>query len=130
MLKCSKCHKSLPEVKFNKANTTRGYQYVCKSCHVRTYREYRKKFADRYTKARALQRYGLKPEEFEALRKRQKGKCGVCKCKPKRMCVDHDHKTGKIRGLLCHKCNSAIGILGDTVSGIRRALRYLLRGKA
>ena len=40
-------------------------------------------------------------------------------------CLDHDHKTGKFRGWLCNKCNSALGLLGDNINYIQRALKYL-----
>lgn len=46
------------------------------------------------------------------------------------MCVDHDHETGKVRGVLCRGCNGALGKFGDTVAGVRRALAYLERARA
>lgn len=39
--------------------------------------------------------------------------------------VDHDHATGRVRGIICHNCNTAIGKLGDTLEGVLRAVRYL-----
>ena len=55
-------------------------------------------------------RYGITQEQYDALLRSQGGKCGICKCLPgrKRLCVDHDHATGRIRGLLCVRCNSAV----------------------
>lgn len=41
------------------------------------------------------------------------------------LCFDHDHETGVFRGWLCHNCNKAIGLLGDTVEGVKKAVRYL-----
>src|SRR6266498_598017 len=64
-----------------------------------------------------LRKYGLTPEEFEQLLASQGGRCAVCRSAdpqtPKRgtWCVDHDHVTGQIRGLLCNLCNRAIGML-------------------
>jgi len=77
---------------------------------------------------RYLRRYGLLKEDFELLLKLQKGVCAICKKSPranKRLAVDHDHKTGAVRGLLCDKCNHALGELDDSPSLFRSALRYL-----
>ncbi|QDP45537.1 endonuclease VII [Microbacterium phage FuzzBuster] len=51
--------------------------------------------------------YGLTPEQYDELLKRQGGKCAICRAKPKtkRLAVDHDHKTGAVLGLLCSRCN-------------------------
>lgn len=55
--------------------------------------------------------YGLTPERFQALVDSQGGRCRICHEVPKRLCVDHDHKTGRVRGLLCVRCNSCLGWL-------------------
>lgn len=52
--------------------------------------------------------YGLSLEEFERMYKEQEGKCGVCRTTTK-LVVDHNHVTGKVRGLLCNNCNRALG---------------------
>jgi hypothetical protein len=49
--------------------------------------------------------------------------------KRSRLCVDHDHTTGKVRGLLCHDCNVGIGFMRDSVENFRRAIAYLDRHK-
>jgi hypothetical protein len=67
----------------------------------------------------ALKRYGLTPETFEAMVEEQKGRCKVCQVMPqgKGNCgilhVDHDHRTGKVRSLLCMKCNTAMGLMNE-----------------
>jgi len=53
------------------------------------------------------------------------GLCHCCGRKIKSLHFDHDHKTGKYRGFLCHFCNTGIGKLGDDIEGVTRALRYL-----
>lgn len=79
--------------------------------------------------------YGVDQDDWEVLYKQQNGVCAICSCpethinnKTKQLqplCVDHDHVTGKVRGLLCHRCNRAIGLLGDQLSHIKNVLRYL-----
>lgn len=74
--------------------------------------------------------YGITLEEFEDLFAAQEYKCAICKTEPKKPCVDHDHRTGKVRGVLCSGCNSALGALGDNLSGLLRAVEYLAKGEA
>jgi hypothetical protein len=63
-------------------------------------------------------------EEYSALSEKQGGVCAVCQ-EVKTLVVDHDHDTGKVRGLLCHGCNVGIGLLGDKSASVGRAARYL-----
>ena len=78
-----------------------------------------------------LRTYGLDQETYDLLLTSQGGCCGCCGTdKPghtDHFVVDHDHRTGCIRGLLCHSCNIGIGKLGDDSDGIRKALAYLIR---
>ncbi len=87
----------------------------------------------RYQRASKLKNcYGLTIEQYEQMAAAQNGVCAICQ-KPstdgKRLHVDHCHSTGVIRGLLCNKCNPAIGSLGDTPEMLERAIAYL-RGTA
>jgi len=61
------------------------------------------------------------------LREAQKGRCAVCALpiEGKNEHADHDHVTGKARGLLCSKCNSGIGLLDDNVDRLLAAVEYL-----
>jgi len=70
--------------------------------------------------------YGLSEEDFNTMSERQGKACAICS-KVEPLVVDHDHSTGKVRGLLCHKCNRAIGSLGDNLSLVRKASTYLFR---
>ena len=73
-------------------------------------------------------KYGLSHEDWLAMWEGQDGKCKICE-KPfinlSKAFVDHDHKTGKIRGLLCSKCNGGIGFFDDNQKLIMRAINYL-----
>ena len=72
--------------------------------------------------------YGLRRSEFDVLLKKQEGRCAVCRCEfdsSVRPHVDHDHLTKGVRGLLCWKCNIGIGLLGDSVESLKKALDYL-----
>lgn len=72
-------------------------------------------------------RYGLSIEQYTKLLVAQNNLCAICLVKPKKssLAVDHDHKTGKVRGLLCIKCNMALGALDDNTELLFSAARYL-----
>ena len=73
-------------------------------------------------------KYGLTLAQWEAIRDEQSNCCAICKCAfgPKlKPCIDHCHKTGKVRGLLCKQCNQAIGLLKDSALKCRSAASYL-----
>lgn len=71
--------------------------------------------------------YGIRLIEYNKLLKKQEGKCVICFEPPKhtRLCVDHNHNTGEIRGLLCHLCNSVLGGCNDSIILLQDAIRYL-----
>ncbi|MCK9571543.1 endonuclease VII domain-containing protein [Candidatus Pacearchaeota archaeon] len=89
--------------------------------------------------AQRLRKYGISPQEYGDILKLQGGGCAICgaeqskdKCKrsksktgTRRLHVDHDHKTGRVRGILCASCNIAIGKFGDDPELLYRASLYL-----
>lgn len=73
-------------------------------------------------------KYGLTNEDVEAMRQRQDNRCAVCTTEFStgvKMCIDHDHKTGAVRGLLCDPCNKVLGFAGDDPGLLRAAISYL-----
>jgi hypothetical protein len=80
-------------------------------------------------------RYGMTAAEYAAMLLIQEGVCAICRQPETRthgrtgrtfsMPVDHCHKSGKVRGLLCQNCNRALGLLGDDVDRLKAAVRYL-----
>ena len=70
--------------------------------------------------------YGITPEEYDALLEQQNGVCAICKKRSvERLCVDHDHPTDLIRGLLCRLCNLGLGHFKDDLARLRAAVAYL-----
>lgn len=69
--------------------------------------------------------YGITLEQYEKMYNRQKGKCAICKTYRESLVVDHDHKTGKVRHLLCHKCNLALGYVNDDTKILKSMITYL-----
>lgn len=82
-----------------------------------------------------LRQYGLTVDQYEQMLTDQGGVCAIChkperfvdprSGEPRRLAVDHDHETGKVRGLLCGRCNRAIGHLGHDPESLARAADYL-----
>lgn len=100
-----------------------------------TINEYARKYRanpDNRNKLRSIRlkyRYKITPEEYDRMYNAQAGCCKVCglhsTCFDKPLYVDHCHTTEKVRGLLCHKCNVAIGLFDDDLEKIKSAIRYL-----
>jgi len=129
---CANCfvEKSLDKFVFN----TKGSPMWCKECTTNKQREYMRGYqashlelADKKAKAHKLKKYNLTSEEFTYMVMEQGGVCAVCGLVPSALYVDHDHTTGTVRGLLCQKCNSGIGFLGDSLEGLEKAVSYLKR---
>jgi hypothetical protein len=83
--------------------------------------------AEYYRRQSLKYNFGITLEEYDALFDSQDGKCAICLLPPsgRQLAVDHDHKTGKIRGLLCTKCNVALGLLNDDIGRLFLAIEYL-----
>ncbi len=78
-------------------------------------------------------KFGITVEQYDEMLAAQGGACAICQGPPggrwERFHVDHDHATGKVRGLLCHGCNTAIGLLGERHEVAERAAGYLKKHK-
>ena len=89
-------------------------------------RAYRLKNADAISTRRRARKYGLSPKEYAAMVTRQRGVCVICLKLPERgLVIDHDHKTGKLRDLLCDQCNVGLGNYKHDSAVLRRGGDYL-----
>lgn len=115
-----------------------GGQRRCRTCQIEYQRQYRarnrektRRYANDYYRThghgkRISKSYGLDRDEYDQLLAEQGGVCAICKNDDvKALAVDHCHETGRIRGLLCNKCNRGLGLLGDSYDAILRVLDYL-----
>jgi len=78
-------------------------------------------------------RYGIGISEYDKLLTQQGFKCATCETKhtnKKPLHVDHEHATGKIRGLLCGKCNRALGLFKDNQENLHKAIAYLKQAES
>ena len=87
------------------------------------------KYRDQWQNWNLKRTYGITLEDYNKLLEEQGGVCKICGLKDQpgkfRLAVDHDHKTGAVRGILCNGCNGGLGLFKDSPTLLRRALDYL-----
>jgi hypothetical protein len=134
LIKCKKCGIEKPEESYYKSKLTKsGLRGSCKECtrkQYKHYREFNKEKVALSTKRKRLKKeYGITPEEYDRAMA-SSTVCEICGNKEgtdanSMFCYDHCHTTGKFRGVLCRRCNQAIGTLGDTADSLKKAYEYL-----
>jgi len=118
MKTCNKCKVEKPLSEFYKDNSNKKdkHQGKCKPCHEKV------KFKSK------VGAYGISVDEFYTMIEKQNNCCAICS-KPlnlkKHTHIDHDHITNKVRGILCHCCNTAIGLFKEDRIVMQKAIEYL-----
>jgi hypothetical protein len=94
--------------------------------HRDHYHAHRDKVCERARIRYQIRRYGISAAEYDSLKKKQNGACAICRRRSKqKLCVDHCHLTGMIRGLLCNRCNLGLGMWRDNQASLIAAVAYL-----
>ena len=137
--KCTSCQqeKSLTEFFSRGGKLAHLYKSRCKQCM----QAQRQEWADKnrghlnewqrhnwVTAGRRLRRRGATQQMYDTLYEAQKGCCALCNEPEEKfawLCIDHDHSTGRIRGLLCPNCNRGLGLLQDRPDLLRKAAEYV-----
>lgn len=144
---CSRCKIDKPYSAYFKDNRRAiGIRCRCKECCALETQEWREKNRSDYNSYVSMwrgenperqhateikRRYGLSIERYNEMLAEQKLQCAICggqhdpSKKRGRLYVDHDHKTGEVRALLCKKCNSAIGYFEENPDAMLKAIDYL-----
>ena len=152
--KCTLCEMTFPATtkyfyKYNGAKKHNdGLRYSCKKCDKLRADAYRKKNKEKHAAAkkvyqrahkdkmrnwRLMWKYGIDSEEYDRILRSQNGVCAICE-QPEthlshgrivHLSVDHDHDTGKVRGVLCNACNKGLGHFRDDVKLLKTAIRYI-----
>lgn len=127
---CGKCRqpKSFNDF-FKNAKSYDGFTYRCKPCHKKGINK------DKAKSNKLLNNYGITLEEYKQVSSWWDNKCAICEQietivdkrsnTPRELAVDHDHKDGTIRGVLCSKCNRGLGMFNDNKELLVKAARYL-----
>jgi hypothetical protein len=125
--RCPFCNETNIEKFYVDKNGNRTNSY-CRECHKKGCKErwHKRPWLDRWSSRNYL--YGVTKEFLIDLHEKQKGKCAICNEEPKTvrgLHIDHCHKTGKVRGLLCHGCNVALGSFKEDVTLLNKAIEYI-----
>jgi hypothetical protein len=122
---------------FPKGNSRYERHSMCRKCHADRSLEYRtlhpQKAAASKRKSWLKKLYKMTPENYDQMYSKQEGVCAICLKPPQNVAkaahnklnIDHNHTTGEVRGLLCNRCNRAIGLFEDNSNLLAAATKYL-----
>ena len=132
---CNKCKVDKVLTDFYLArNGKYGRKSICAECEKARTAEWRVKAGQTHrdkARARHMQdKYGMSREDYNSMRAAQNHKCKICGidevyCLHGKLYVDHCHTTNRVRGLLCHKCNTGLGMFQDSIPDMLKAISYL-----
>jgi Recombination endonuclease VII len=124
-MRCSRCglDKDPEDFPRNK-NTRSGRHCYCKLCHNAQVRASVKKNHGGYRHYRLKHKYGIGAADVDRMIAEQGGMCPICRKRPA-VHVDHDHRTGKVRAIVCEMCNGGLGQFKDSPQFIRNAIAYI-----
>lgn len=141
---CKKCNKTKNFFEFSKdASKLDGYRHTCRECRNTQRRENRKANPEKFLKYERLpevklkeknnvfnREYGISLLQYNEMLQQQGNVCKICQLSEyhktkKNLTIDHCHKTGRVRGLLCHRCNCLIGLGKEKIENFERVITYL-----
>lgn len=141
MKTCSRCGQTKPLAAFLFERRRQRHTARCSKCNVEKAREYRQKNPDfekrRYQRVKSetrerhlIKKYGVSLADYARMLERQQGLCAICGVREETQHkgvfhIDHCHKTGIVRGLLCRGCNHMLGVVRDDPAILDRAISYL-----
>ena len=131
MKKCRKCDTTKSLFEFYKNNATADkLTLYCKECCKKDEKDYHKRNPTKKinrNRKKMITASGapITSDELRLMIIEQDNKCDICNTIMKKPCIDHDHSTGLIRGLLCQQCNSMLGMAKDDIQRLENAIIYL-----
>lgn len=138
--KCTVCgeEKALSEFPIRKTHRPGKPVSQCTACKVKMNRAYRAENKDRVLeierRSKLKKTYGITPKQYDEMLAAQNNSCAICAAKKpggrtKLFFIDHCHTTGKVRGLLCMRCNTGLGLFLDNPKFLASAISYLEENK-
>ena len=113
-------------------STNKGH--LCKPCANDRSLKWAKQNKDRFVSNQRKYRYGITSLEYDQKLEQQKGNCAICELPEtsldksgaiRQLAIDHNHQTGKVRGLLCLRCNTSLGLLNENKEVLKAMLNYM-----
>lgn len=126
--RCGTCREELPVSAFSKNRAKKdGLQERCKACRAAHY--VNSGYSEAVYWKTILRKYNIDVDNYEKLLKEQDYRCAICKisCEESMLVVDHNHETGRVRGLLCSPCNRGLGFFRDDTEALQTAVGYISR---
>lgn len=125
--RCPKCGEEKPLTSFHRSKRRKdGRQSTCADC-MKIMRRTTQRGSD------LKRKFGITVDQYDSILLSQNNGCAICGDSKNRggnrLAVDHDHDTGRVRGLLCHRCNTAIGLFSDDIELLKSAIYYLIRSE-
>ncbi len=127
---CKRCERDGENKRVSiRRKTDEAYRAKLNKLNKKNQIKFRKKIRD----YRLRKEYGITSEDYERMMEEQDEKCAICrkggfpKTGPKRLNIDHNHTTGKVRGLLCVDCNNGVGRFHDDIDFMHNAIQYLIK---
>lgn len=130
MIKCPRCKIEKQRTEFKKSKSRRnGLSWCCSVCLTIYQKQQSIKNTCKKRENQLKTKYGINNKQYNQLFKQQNGKCKICSISQNelfaRLVVDHDHKTKKVRALLCHNCNTGLGLFKENINSLIKAIEYL-----
>lgn len=127
---CSHCQQTKPRSAFHRSRTAPdGLRYECKACQYDAQKIYVRLKPEKVRRwqfaARLRHKYGITVDQYEAMLASQGGKCACCASVMEPPFVDHCHRTGRVRALLCQSCNLSLGALRESLDRVAALSRYI-----
>ena len=134
---CAKCKDKKDISLFPKnKNSKDGYHHYCKKCkNIDSKKRYKNNFdyRENLKNNAILRKYGITKKDLLNKLKNQNNKCEICNVEileeHKNVRIDHNHITGKVRGILCPKCNLMLGLVNDDIKLLNKIINYLKKYK-
>ena len=125
--RCQECHRLYNNNRYQKPEVKERHKENMRRFHASTdySKVYYQKNKERLSVKQREVRYGLCKEDLTQMLQQQNDSCDICSSLLTKYCVDHNHTTGQVWGLLCCRCNLLIGMANDSIEILQNAITYL-----
>jgi hypothetical protein len=129
---CTECYSNQFRVDNTKRKSNPNKKEEDRLRYLKNKDEYKRRrqkpeFKEKMAHTKRYQRYGLTEDQYNRMVESHANQCGICRRSDKKLFVDHNHGTNKVRGLICDNCNRGIGHMQDSITILQMAIDYLAK---